>query len=418
MSDDPARPLRIAIVGACPFPTPQGSQVLIRQSAEALADRGHRVTVLAYHVGSPEIPVRVPVLRTPGFPRYRHVGSGPAWGKAVLDPMLAARLWRLVRSEPVDIVHAHGYEAALVALAVGRAAGVPVVYHGHAALENELPTYFDGAGATALAWRVGGAFDALVPRRARHCITVTPALRTRLVTHGGVPPERVTWLSPGVVFEPVSQELKEAATQRLGLDGRPLVVYTGNLDRYQRLDIFLAALPTLFARVPAARVVVATHGAASPDLPQTDRRLVVLPYASFVEVRALLSLAAAAVVPRTCPYGFPVKLLNALAAGTPTVAFRASVPFLDEEPPALMLVDQPEGPALGAALATLLENAGLRAQLGARGQALARRRFDWGTLTDALERIYGSVTQPEIYVGSTRSLQWPLSRRPPSESYM
>lgn len=404
MSDGPVRPLGIAMVGACPFPTPQGSQVLIRQSAEALGARGHRVTVLAYHVGNLGIPVRVPVLRTPGVPRYRHLGSGPSWGKTLLDPLLAARLWRLVRAEPIDIVHAHGYEAALIALAVGRAARVPIVYHGHAALEDELPTYFAGVRATALARRVGGAFDALVPRQARHCIAVTPALRARLVTRGSVPPERVTWLAPGVGFEPVSPELREATARRLGLDGHPLVVYTGNLDRYQRLDLLLAGLPTLFARVPGARVAVVTHGAASSGLSRTDRRLVVLPYASFVEVRALLSLAAAAVVPRTCPYGFPVKLLNALAAGTPTVAFRASVPFLDEEPPALMLVDEPEGPALGAALATLLENPGLRAQLGARGQALARRRFDLGTLTEALERIYASVTQPEVCLGSTRSL--------------
>ena len=42
--------MRIAIVAACPFPLPRGTPVRILRMAEALADRGHEVHVVTYHL--------------------------------------------------------------------------------------------------------------------------------------------------------------------------------------------------------------------------------------------------------------------------------------------------------------------------------------------------------------------------------
>ncbi len=52
-------------------------------------------------------------------------------------------------------MHAHNYEAALIGLAAGRLAGVPVIYHSHNALAEELPTYFRGAHARVWHGRSG-----------------------------------------------------------------------------------------------------------------------------------------------------------------------------------------------------------------------------------------------------------------------
>jgi hypothetical protein len=45
------RPLNIAMVAACPFPANHGSPASIREMAEAVAARGHRVHVVTYHFG-------------------------------------------------------------------------------------------------------------------------------------------------------------------------------------------------------------------------------------------------------------------------------------------------------------------------------------------------------------------------------
>src|SRR5207247_517968 len=67
---------------------------------------------------------------------------GPRAGRIVRDLGLVVRLWRTVRREAIDLIHAHNYEAAIASLVVGRATGRPVVYHGHNALAEELPLYF------------------------------------------------------------------------------------------------------------------------------------------------------------------------------------------------------------------------------------------------------------------------------------
>src|SRR3954469_13178368 len=71
-----ARPLRIVMVAACPFPAPRGTPTRIRRLAEALAARGHAIRVVAYHLGAAE-PLPYPVDRIPAVPWYGRTSAGP-----------------------------------------------------------------------------------------------------------------------------------------------------------------------------------------------------------------------------------------------------------------------------------------------------------------------------------------------------
>ncbi len=107
--------MRVALVLAGPYSAPRGSQVLVRQLASGLRERGHEVRLVTY--GD----------RPNGPP-------GPRLSRLALDVRLVARLWRTVRRHAIDVVHAHNYEAAIAGLIVARASGRPLVYHGHSAL--------------------------------------------------------------------------------------------------------------------------------------------------------------------------------------------------------------------------------------------------------------------------------------------
>jgi len=146
--------MRVALVLAGPSSAPRGSQVLVRQLALGLAGRGHVVRLVTY--------------------RGRRIGApGPRLGRVLGDLALTARLWRVVARDPIDVIHAHNYEAAIAGLVVARLTGRPLVYHGHSALAEELPLYFTSPLARRLAGGVGRALDAEVPRRADFCIAVT-----------------------------------------------------------------------------------------------------------------------------------------------------------------------------------------------------------------------------------------------------
>ena len=83
------RPLRIATVAACPFPSPRGTPVRIHRLSEALARRGHDVHVVTYHLGDDiqEAPFHVHRIRDVKF--YHKTAPGPTYGKLlVLNPLL------------------------------------------------------------------------------------------------------------------------------------------------------------------------------------------------------------------------------------------------------------------------------------------------------------------------------------------
>src|SRR5881396_1329577 len=168
--------MRLALVLAGRYPDLRGSQVLVQQLADGIRGRGHAVHLVTYGAAASGRP-------------------GPRAGRMVRDLGLVARLWRTVRREAIDLIHAHNYEAAIASLVVGRATGRPVVYHGHNALAEELPLYFRARLARALAHRLGRLLDAHVPRRADFCIAVTEELGD-ILRRRGVAASDLTCIAP------------------------------------------------------------------------------------------------------------------------------------------------------------------------------------------------------------------------------
>src|SRR5207248_2908202 len=114
--------------------------------------------------------------------RGRRIGApGPRLGRVLGDLALTARLWRVVARDPIDVIHAHNYEAAIAGLVVARLTGRPLVYHGHSALAEELPLYFTRPRARARR----AAADRHARRRARG------RARRRRCPGGGGHPRRV-----------------------------------------------------------------------------------------------------------------------------------------------------------------------------------------------------------------------------------
>jgi len=209
-------------------------------------------------------------------------------------------------------------EAAVAALAVGRLARRPVVYHGHTALADELPTYFRRAPVRRIAAAVGRLVDAHVPRRADFCIAVSEELGD-VLRRRGVAPDDLACILPAV--GPGERPTPTAAPDT---PARGLVCYAGNLDGYQNLDFLRRAFGRVRARVPSARLVVLGSVAPPPGLHDPGAGIEVVRAASWDAVRSLLATADVAVSPRAERSGFPMKLLNYMAAAKAVVVSAGS----------------------------------------------------------------------------------------------
>lgn len=383
--------LKIAMPAACPFPWARGTPARVLRLSEALCERGHEVHVVTYHLGDRSVALPFQVHRTPRLPTYRKTAPGPSLQKlALLDPLLALELRRVLRRERIDVIHAHHYEGLLVsAWAQMGATRLPVVYDAHTTLESELPSYGPPL-AGALKRRVGRGIDRWLPGRARHIVAVTEQVRERLVRVAGVPARRVTVAPNGVELERFA--LSQLAGRR-GEDGAGQVYtlgYAGNLAPYQGIDLLLLAAKKVLDVRRDVRLVVAT---ASPTAKweAEARRLGIGARVEFANpsldaLPGVLATFDVALSPRPHCDGIPSKLLNYMAAGKPIVSFHGSARGVREG--ALLAVPGEDAEAFAAAVLRLLDEPELMRCLGGRAFRAATEDHSWARTAEIVEGVY------------------------------
>ena len=407
------RPLRIAVVAACPFPTLQGSQVLIRQHAEALAERGHAVHIVAYHLGLPLLlptresgawseGARMRLHRIPRMPLYKRLRACPSAGKPLLDVLLMLTLFTVAARERVDVIHAHHVEGVTAAWPVARALGKPLVFHVHTLMEGELPAYFGQPLTRRLARLVGRWMDGWLPRLADRTIVLSPEARTAFARLG-TPWERLVHLPAGIEDRPAPAAVSaDAVRARHGLGSGPLVIYTGNLDPYQGLDDLRRAFVEVRRVVPDAQLVIASH--AGPEALRGPASwnaggLRAVRVRDFDEVAALLAASDVAVCPRPACLGFPIKLLNYMAAGKAIVCAAGSARNIAHLDNGYVYPDDDAG-ALADGLIRLLCDPALAARLG-RNALRTAGQLRWSTLAASFEELYFDLLETKDAVDAT-----------------
>lgn len=410
------RKLRIAVVAACPFPHERGTPVRIRRLAEGLATRGHEIHVATYHLGDPIDLPGVQTHRIRSVLNYTRKMPGPSLQKLlVIDPLLVARLRRLLSKRRFDVIHAHHIEGLLVARLARPGHRLPVVFDAHTALEAELP-FYGPAFAQPLLRYLGATFDRLLPLLADHVVTVTPELRARLIAASRIEPKRVTAIGNGVEWTLFEQARKQAASKAPG----STLVFAGNLAVYQGIDLMLEAFAQVRRRRPDARLSIVS-GESSADLEHRARALGVdralcITRVDFEKVPEALAQADVALNPRLYSPGIAQKTLNYMATGLPIVSFAGSGHHLVDGETAL-LVEDGDVAGFADAIVRLLDDPALAKRLGGNANTSVREKNDWAHSSELLEQVLVKVARsrdrhtPDLGdTGTPDEADLPLSR--------
>lgn len=292
----------------------------------------------------------------------------------------ARKLFRdIVERESIDLIDAHYfYPDGVAAARLAAETGVPCVITGRGTDLNLFPEY--PAARREILRAVDGAAA---------CITVSDALRTRLIDIGA-PAEKVTTLRNGVdtaLFAPVSAADRDAIRQRHKLAGRTIIA-VGNLAPEKGQMMIVDALRSL----PDVTLVLVGDG---PDGDRLDtfiednnfagrvRRLGRVPQS---DLPGLYSAADASIL-ASMREGWPNVLLESMACGTPVIAADVgAVREMVTVPAAGVIVADPTPVAFARAITGLLRSPPDRAATRAHAE-----KFGWAETTQGQVDLFRRV---------------------------
>lgn len=392
----------IAMVAACPFPANHGSAASIREMSDTLSEMGHHVHIVTYPTGQEEIRVRhARVHRTAPFRPESNAKVGPSREKFLLDFKLLQLLCRVIRREHIDVIHAHNYEGALIGILAKWITRRPLLYNAVNLMSDELAGYRFIRPAW-LAHALARALDWFTPIFPDHITAVSPELRDWFVEHG-VPERKVDMVPAGIEPELFDHPAPEKFRSQYPINDRPVVMYTGVLNAFQRIDYLLRAFTVVLQEQPDALLLVVSplfsealekeHKQLAAELGITRSIIWIAPH-SLEDLPSYLALANVTVVPRPdCP-GHPVKLLNYMIAGKPIVCFAGAAKGVRHLHDAFIVTNH-DYEALGRGIMTLLKDRALAAELGANARATVLANFDWRLICRKIERIYDNLLGAE-----------------------
>jgi glycosyltransferase involved in cell wall biosynthesis len=232
----------------------------------------------------------------------------------------------------------------------------------------------------------------LTARRAARILTVSEHTRREVIGLLGVPPERVV-VTPNAArahFRPPPIGAIDQLRARHGLPER-FLLYVGTLEPRKNLTTLLEAFAEVARRTDATLLIGGGKGwLYTPIFERLTAlglrdRVRVVGYIDEEELPLWYAAATVFVFPSIYE-GFGMPPLEAMACGTPVVTSNtSSLPEVVGD--AGIMVDPHDAAALAAALAQLLNDADLRADLRTRGLQRAAR-FTWNTTAERTLRAY------------------------------
>ena len=344
----------------------------IKLLAEAQAARGHEVGVLVTSRDRQTHVETINGVRVLFAARLATVSSAP----------ISLALFSLLRRETPDIVHLHfPYPPGEIAnLCVGRARHTVLTYHSDIIRQKFLRVFY-----APVMQRVLARVDRILATSPNYVASSPVLSRWQAkctVVPLGIDPTPFEGASPSAAF------LERARGKADGL-----LLFVGHLRYYKGLNYMLRALCDL----PRARLIVVGVGPMEDAWRGLARELGVedrVQFAGDVPAAELPLYYAACdvfVLPSSeRSEAFGLVQLEAMAAGKPVVCTElgTGTSFVNVDGETGLVVPARDPHALASAIASLIDDARLRAQMGAAGRARVQQQFRLEKMVDRVLALY------------------------------
>ena len=244
--------------------------------SRAILHEQHQLGIETCHVTSPKHGNKqVEIEEVDGLKFYRSAPISGVMSKlpvlnqmAYIAPMVK-RILEVIAIEKPDIIHAHSPALnGLAALKAGRKSGLPVVYEIRAFWEDAAVDH-GSCKENDLRYRLTRKMETHVVKNANAVTTICQGLKNDLINRG-FPKEKFT-IIPNAVnidqFELITEKDK-ALEKALNLENCQVLGFLGSFYGYEGIDLTVAAMPAILAKMPNARLLLVGGGPQEQNLKQ------------------------------------------------------------------------------------------------------------------------------------------------------
>ncbi|CAK8720929.1 Glycosyltransferase involved in cell wall bisynthesis [Candidatus Electronema halotolerans] len=355
--------MKILLLAPQPFFQNRGTPIAVRLMAETLGKMGHDVHLLVFCEGENLVMDHVTIHRIPALPGLGSVPPGFSLKKLFSDVLMTAESFWLRRKDRFDLVHAVE-ESVFIAMLLGMFFDIPYIYDLDSWMSDQLL-----AKLTFLAplRRFFEFFEKSAVRHSSGVIPVCKAIEDKIRSFA--PAKPLLRLEDISLLQEDSTTLPELLREKFGCQGK-LVLYVGNLERYQGIALLLESFALLDpAAFPASLVVIGGTAKHIQHYTEMARQLGIGSRTFFIGPRPSADLAMylrqadVLVSPRTEGENTPMKIYSYMDSGKPILATKivSHTQVLDES---IAFLAAPETADMAAALQQIFsdsEEAGRRA---------------------------------------------------------
>ena len=253
---------------------------------------------------------------------------------ANIAPMVK-RILEVIEIEKPDVIHAHSPALnGLAALKAGRKSGLPVVYEIRAFWEDAAVDH-GTCKEDDLRYRLTRKMENHVVKNASAVTTICQGLRGDLISRG-FDENKFTVIANAVnieqfnVITPQDKAKNADLADSLQLTDCDVLGFLGSFYAYEGIDLAIAAMPTVLAKNPRARLLLVGGGPQEQNLKQQvillglEGKVIFTGRVPHSEVGKYYSLVDLLVYPRKAMrltnLVTPLKPLEAMAQGKPVLA--------------------------------------------------------------------------------------------------
>ena len=388
--------MKILMISPQPFFEPRGTPISVYQRLEALSALGHEIDLVTYHVGKNVEFTNVKIHRVSKIKTIQHVRIGPSRAKILLDVLVFSKAIQLLLGKRYDVIHSHE-EASFFSMFLAWIFRTRHLYDMHSVLSKQLGNF--NFGNKPIFIKIFGVLETMVLKTCDAVITVGPDLENYVKTVGSdIRVVMIENIALQAYQTSVQSDDIEQLKNKLDLDGRLPIVYTGTYENYQGLRMALESVKTVTRQFPSVIFIFVgaknqqarewTEIAQGMDL---QEHVLFLDVVSPAESMVYLAYAAVLISPRLDGTTTPLKIYSYLHAKKPIVAtnITAHTQLLSLETAVLV---EPNKDSFAEGILRVLRDTELAECIAKNAHEFAKEKFSYQDYISKVNQIYQSLS--------------------------